>query len=557
MVMVHMLSSLRARVLLPLAIPFAAMLGMTIYHVLGERAERVTSARTQVLDTARLIAQEQERIIEHLRHVMWSLALLPAVNRGVASKKCNRALAAALRQEPSLSNLSLALANGNVICNATPTAQAISISDRAHFNTAIQTRKFAVGGYIVSRSTGKPSIGLSLPLLDEAGVPRADVAASASVAWMDQELNNARLSQGARVVVVDGKGLVLARHPDPEGWVGKRATDLPLLKSILAKEHEGTEDDVGLDGIRRIFGFVPLYRTATGQAYLWVAVRKDAIVEPAQRVFMASLLIELALLVLTVAATWLGTEALYLRRITALTETAEELGKGNLDARAGLKIGGDEIGRLAQSFDGMADAYQHNEEKLRKSLAESINALCGTAALRNPYLAGHQRRVASLAAAIAKELGLPTDEIHGVQLAASIHDLGKMQVPADILSKPRNSLNDAEARLVKAHAQAGYDTLKEIALPWPIQDMVLQHHELLDGSGYPQGLKGDQILRGARIIAVADAVDKITVDEPYCPAPGLEAALAQIRQDAGTKLDAQVVDACERVFRQGFRFGNA
>jgi HD-GYP domain-containing protein (c-di-GMP phosphodiesterase class II) len=293
-----------------------------------------------------------------------------------------------------------------------------------------------------------------------------------------------------------------------------------------------------------------LNRTASSQAYLWVSISKSTVVGPAERAFAVRLLVELALLVLTFRAVWMGSKSLFMRRIAGLPRAAKELGKGNLAARVGFKASGDEIGQLAQSFDRMANAYQHHEEILRKSLEESIQALFGTEEMRDPYIAGHQKRVAKLAVAIASELEMPKDEIHGIQLAASVHDLGKMQVPAEILSK-RGKLTDAEFSLYKAHAQAGYDILKDIAFPWPIAAMVWQHHERLDGTGYPQGLKGDQILLGSRILAVANDVEQLASDKPYRPAMGMDVALKEIERGRGTAFDPAVVDACLKLFREG------
>jgi len=200
--------------------------------------------------------------------------------------------------------------------------------------------------------------------------------------------------------------------------------------------------------------------------------------------------------------------------------------------------------------DRMTYAHLHHEEILRKSLEESIQAIVATVELRDPYTAGHQKRVASLAVAIASDLGLPKEEVHGIHLAASIHDLGKIRVPAEILSKP-SKLYDMEFMLIKAHAQAGYDILKGIEFPWPIANMVLQHHERLDGSGYPQGLKGDQILLGSRIIAVADVVEAMASHRPYRAALGIDVALAEIEKGRGTAFDPAVVDACLKLFREG------
>ncbi len=366
--MLNAFSSLRARVLLLIAIPFALMLGMTIYHALGGREDRLTNARSRVLDTARVMAGEQRRIIEHVHQEMASAALLPEVRRGVASKECDRALAARVQQEPGLANISLALANGDVICNATRTARRISIADRDDFKAAIQTRGFAAGGYVISRSTGVPGMGFGYPVLDETRVPRAVISATLSLAWLKQELAKAQLPDGARVTVVDGEGLVLARHPDPEGWMGKRAAELPLLRSILAKGGDGTEEGIDLDGVRQIFGFVPLPRTGSRQAYLWVAIPNSIAAGGAERVFVAGLPVEVALIALMFAAVWLGSESLFLRRIGALAGAGKELSKGNLATRAGFKADGDEIGQLAQCFDRMAEGLQAKEMQLSRTV---------------------------------------------------------------------------------------------------------------------------------------------------------------------------------------------
>jgi HD-GYP domain-containing protein (c-di-GMP phosphodiesterase class II) len=199
--------------------------------------------------------------------------------------------------------------------------------------------------------------------------------------------------------------------------------------------------------------------------------------------------------------------------------------------------------------DRMTYEHLHHGEILRKSLEESIQAIADTVEMRDPYTAGHQRRVAKLAVAIANDLGLPKDEIHGIQLAAGIHDLGKIRVPAELLTRP-GKLTDIEFALIKTHAQAGYDILKGIEFPWPIANMVLQHHERLDGSGYPQGLKGDQILAGSRILAVADVLETMASHRPYRPALGIDLALKEVERGRGTVYDPAVVDACLKLFRQ-------
>jgi len=206
--------------------------------------------------------------------------------------------------------------------------------------------------------------------------------------------------------------------------------------------------------------------------------------------------------------------------------------------------------RTRAERDRIAHAHAHHAEILQKSLEQSIQVIADTVDARDPYTAGHQRRVAELAVGIARELGLPEDKIHGIHLAAVIHDLGKIHVPAEILSKP-GKLSNIEFMLIKEHAQAGYDILKNVNFPWPIADIVRQHHEKLDGSGYPQGLKGAQILLESRIMTVADVVEAMSSHRPYRPALGVEVALKEIERGRGSAFDPAVADACLKLFREG------
>ena len=190
-----------------------------------------------------------------------------------------------------------------------------------------------------------------------------------------------------------------------------------------------------------------------------------------------------------------------------------------------------------------------NIQRLRQAVQATIQAMAMVVEARDPYTAGHQRRVSDLASTIATEMGLSSDRIDGIRVMGAIHDLGKISIPAEILSKP-TKLNDMEFGLIKAHAQAGYDILKDIEFPWPVAEIILQHHEKLNGSGYPQGLKGDEILLEARIVGVADKVEAMASHRPYRPSLGLEEALADISQNRGTLYDADAVDVCMRLFHE-------
>lgn len=185
--------------------------------------------------------------------------------------------------------------------------------------------------------------------------------------------------------------------------------------------------------------------------------------------------------------------------------------------------------------------------RIRRAMELTIEAISATLESRDPYTAGHERRVADFSVAIATKLGLDPFRIEGLRLAATVHDIGKIQIPIRILANP-GRLSEAEFELIKTHPAVGHEILKNLDLPWPIAEMVHQHHELLDGSGYPRSLKGDQISLEARILTVADIVESMSAARPYRPALGIGAALAEIQRQRGTKLDPLVVDACVEVF---------
>jgi PAS domain S-box-containing protein/putative nucleotidyltransferase with HDIG domain len=210
-----------------------------------------------------------------------------------------------------------------------------------------------------------------------------------------------------------------------------------------------------------------------------------------------------------------------------------------------------------QYFDGILEditerkqaqvQLQQSLQRLQKTIKEIIQAMAYIGEVRDPYTAGHQRRVAQLSFEIAKMMGLQDQEYEGLTMAAFVHDIGKILVPADILSKP-GKLTKPEFDMLKDHTRIGYEILKTIEFPWPIAKIVLQHHERMDGSGYPAGLMGNQIIIEAKILAVADVVEAMSSHRPYRPALGVDKALEEINQHRGTLYDTQVVDACVKLF---------
>jgi HD-GYP domain-containing protein (c-di-GMP phosphodiesterase class II) len=236
-------------------------------------------------------------------------------------------------------------------------------------------------------------------------------------------------------------------------------------------------------------------------------------------------------------------------------ETAEDPGHIHswLESIYPVRVDGEIIGVGVVMMD--ITERKKSELALAALTDAAVDAIAAAAEARDPYTAGHQRRVADLSVAIATDIGMDRHEIEGVRIAAKIHDIGKLRMPSEILNKP-GALRDSELALLREHAKAGYDIVQGIDFPWPIAKMILQHHERMNGSGYPYGLSGDEILVGARIIAVADVVDAMSSHRPYRPSRGVAAALRHIEHERGTRLDRDIVDSCVRLFREHhFSFG--
>jgi len=192
-------------------------------------------------------------------------------------------------------------------------------------------------------------------------------------------------------------------------------------------------------------------------------------------------------------------------------------------------------------------------DQLQKAMKVTLHAMAVSVEARDPYMVGHQRRVTDLACAIAMEMNLSSRRVNGISMAGMIHDMGKIAIPESILSKP-TKLTETEFITIKTHPQAGHDLVKEIEFPWPVAQIILQHHERMDGSGYPRGLSGKEILLEARILAVADVLEAISSTRPYRPAHSIDIALEENSRNRGTLYDPEVVDACLRIFcEKGYR----
>jgi PAS domain S-box-containing protein len=336
-------------------------------------------------------------------------------------------------------------------------------------------------------------------------------------------------------------------------WVGYLEQD--AAKSVRPVAQDGFEENylelAALTWADTEYGRGPIGRAArSGQTQVVQNIQTDAGMLSWRAEAEKSGLASIIALPLTNAGKVFGVLTIYSVYIDAFGEEEISL----LEQMAGDLVFGINSLRTRQERDIALKENKHQLAQLQDNLEGTVKAITKMVEMRDPYTAGHEVRVAELATAIAKEMGLTDEQVHGIHLGGMVHDLGKIQIPAEILSMPRR-LTEIEYGLIKIHPQAGYNILKDIDFPWPIAQMVLQHHERIDGSGYPQGLKGESILIEARILCVADVVEAMSAHRPYRPGLGIEAALNEIKKGSGTIYDTEVVDVCLKLFGEGrFKF---
>lgn len=344
--------------------------------------------------------------------------------------------------------------------------------------------------------------------------------------------------------------------------------DVVYVEVVDPERDEAYRITAGDESVRRDTErtFSLFYRNATGKTYevgfLTVALNLDGLyyrlknriagilAENVLRIFFITLF--MLFLAQTVLTRHLTKITSYLDNVN-LVHFEHEL---TLDRKPGKLLRPDELDRLVGDINNMRHrlredivALEKSRDDLHSSLEETVTSLASTTEKRDPYTAGHQQRVNLLACAIGKELGLSDEQIEGLHIAALLHDIGKITLPSEYLAKP-TKLSKVEKSLIECHPEVGYDILKNINFPWPVADIVYQHHEHLDGSGYPRGLTDDDILLEAKILAVADVVEAMSSHRPYRPSLGISTALDEIRSGRGTRYHAPSVDACIRLIME-------
>jgi HAMP domain-containing protein len=337
-----------------------------IYTGLEARRRAAGDAQAAALSVARFAAVEQNQLIEGTRQLLVGLSQLPeVVNHD--GPRCSALFAEIRARFPAHANLGAAAPNGDVFCSALPASGPVNIADRGYFQRAVHRREFAVGNFLVGRISGRPSLNLAAPAIDQSGRMRAVVFVALDLRWLNHLAADAQLPAGSALTVLDGQGVVLARYPEAETWVGKAVPDAPIVKAILGAHAEGTAEAPGLDGVPRLYAFrrLPVPRDA-GDLYISVGIPTAGALTEANRALAHNLLGLSVTSLVILAAIWVGGDVFILRGIRALLEAVTRLGTGDLSARTGLSYQG-ELGHLARSFDDMAANLERREAERERT----------------------------------------------------------------------------------------------------------------------------------------------------------------------------------------------
>ncbi|MDP2134022.1 MAG: PAS domain S-box protein, partial [Sulfuritalea sp.] len=358
---------LRGRLILLLLAAFAMVAGLIAWHGLKDRAEGLQTASAQLLADVKLIAVRQQSIAAKADAILTTLMLNPELPPGASPAACAQFLAARLRQHEEFIQAAWTLPNGEVACAAVPATGRVSFADRNWFQQALQSHGMVISDVVIGRILNQPMIVFAKAMRDETGRVTGVFYLSLNLEWLHGELAANQLPEGARLVVVDARGTVAVRHPDPEGWVGKSAEHLPLLERIRAAGGEGLAEDDGLEGEARLFAYTKLMDTVAGPMRLWLSVPKSVIEAPVRRATLLGLGVTLAVLLVTLGLLVLGSNRLVVRPLLTLSQAAARFSAGDLSARTGLPHTEDEIGWLARTLDETAAGIEDRERRLAQA----------------------------------------------------------------------------------------------------------------------------------------------------------------------------------------------
>ena len=363
-------TSIRFRLILLVLLAILPLAGMSVYRIQEDRRSAGEQTAAGALNLARLAANNQQALVDQGQQLLFTLAQLDVVRAGDPAA-CNVLLARLLPNHPLYTNILVVNPDGRPRCSAIPLSGAVNYADRDWFQRAMQTRAFTIGSFVIGRITGKPSLPMAYPILDPHGQPQAMVVIALDLGWVSAMSAELDLPPGSTVTLVDTQGNVLGRYPDPENWLGKDVGAVPLIQHLLVHQSEGTIEDAGLDGVLRLYGYVPVQNGGQIWGYLFIGIPSQVAYAASDQTWKNSLIAFGLVAALALAAAWALGEFSIIRRTQALVRTAKRLAAGDQSVRTGMRYGLGEISQLGRAFDEMAETLQQRETE-RKRAAEAL-----------------------------------------------------------------------------------------------------------------------------------------------------------------------------------------
>ncbi len=392
-------SSLRVRLVLLVLLAVLPALGLVLYTGLAQRRHEAADAQERALELARLAGDEQRHLGEVARQLLTTLAQLSQVRGGGDPVACNSLMVHLSREYGGYTGLGVARPDGEIVCSSLPVPRPFNVAGQAYFQRALQTRSFAVGDYQIGRLSGKPVLIFAYPILKKRNTVQAVLSLSLDLAWLNQFAAEAQLPPGSTITVMDRRGTILARAPDPGQWVGRSVSEAPIVQHILSHPGEGTTEAVGVDGILRLYGFttltLPTVQEGAG-AYVSVGIPADVAFAEPNRVLVSNLMLLGLVAVLALAAAWIGGGLAVVQPVQALLKATQRLSAGDLSARSGLPAGPGEFNHLTRAFDEMAETLER-DRAARQRAEEALVA-------RTKQL----EAIRAVTIEITRELALPT-----------------------------------------------------------------------------------------------------------------------------------------------------